>query len=77
MFARDADKHMTPAPTQYRPDKFLKYEKREKLQPKRSNIPNEIRWKGVDVSEIKPGPGQYDSASVVNQKKKPAYQIDN
>ena len=43
---------MTPAPSQYRPDKFLKYEKREKLQPKRSSILNVIRWKDVDVAEI-------------------------
>ena len=24
LFARDNDKHMTPAPSQYRPDRFLK-----------------------------------------------------
>ena len=54
---------MTPAPTQYRPDKFTKYDKRTKLQPHRANIPNEIRWKGIDESEIKPGPGQYENIS--------------
>jgi len=75
LFARDADKHMTPAPTQYRPDKFLKYEKRTKLQPHRANIPRDLRFADADPDEVKPGPGQYHQVSV-NLKKKPAYHID-
>ena len=61
LFARDSDKHLTPAPSQYRPDRFLKYDKKTKLSPQRSNIPNELRFKEYDEEEILlfPGPGQY------------------
>lgn len=31
IFAKDADKHMTPAPSQYKPDRFIKYDLDTKL----------------------------------------------
>ena len=31
LFVRDSDKHMTPAPSQYKPDKFLKYDRKTKF----------------------------------------------
>ena len=60
LFARDNDKHMTPAPSQYKPDRFLK-DKLRKLSPQRPTIPNELRFKEYDDEEIllHPGPGQY------------------
>ena len=57
MFARDSDKHMTPAPSQYKPDRFLKYDMKTKLQPHKANIPNEIRFKDFEVLMDNPGPG--------------------
>ena len=57
MYARDSDKHMTPAPSQYKPDRFLKYDTKTKLQPHKANIPNEIRFKDFEVLMENPGPG--------------------
>jgi len=59
LFARDSDKHMTPAPVQYKPDRFTKYENRSKFQPHRPNIPNDIRFKDFEEIMKRPGPGHY------------------
>jgi hypothetical protein len=75
LFARDADKHLTPAPSHYRPDKYMKYDKKTKLQPRRSSIPTQVRWKEIDDEDSLPGPGQYHEV-VFHRKKKPAFQID-
>jgi len=65
---------MTPAPTQYKPDKFLKYDKKTKLQPHRANFNNEAKLKDADEYRSTLGPGQYNAVKL-NQKKKPAFQI--
>jgi len=75
LFARDADKHLTPAPSAYKPDRFQKYEDRTKLQPTRTNISNEARFKSDEENQAKPGPGQYSEVFVATKKKIPAQVI--
>mmetsp|Transcript_3786 Transcript_3786/g.4341 ORF Transcript_3786/g.4341 Transcript_3786/m.4341 type:complete len:89 (-) Transcript_3786:637-903(-) len=57
LFARDSDKHMTPAPSQYKPDRFIKYDAKTKFNPDKANIPNEIRFKDFEEVMSLPGPG--------------------
>ena len=48
LFAHDADKHLTPGPGKYKPERFRKYDLRTKLSPYRASIPNEIRFRDFE-----------------------------
>ena len=82
LFARDSDKHNTPAPSQYRPDRFMKYDLKTKFKPHKANLNNEIRFKDFEDSLeesrlYKPGPGTYlDEKVNIHSKRKPAFEID-
>ena len=73
LFARDADRHLFPAPTQYKPDRFVKYDNSTKYNPRKPSLNNEIRFKqSQEEKDDNPGPGQYREVKA-NQKSKPAF----
>lgn len=68
---------MTPAPCEYKPDRFIKYDLDTKLQPHRANIPNDPRFKvsGDDLlrGEL-PGPGQYTDV-IATHRRNPSHGV--